>query len=159
MKKYSARFKNKTFKICSEYLHPIYDPATLAKIVNRLARKINSLQKKQRIDAIAFSGTSGAAVAYPLSYKLRIPLICVRSPVISSHSCCDCEGVVGVKNYVIVDDFIDSGETVDRIKKSVLGINEKANLVAILLYEHEWDEEEFLGAPVFGFAADPHNGP
>lgn len=135
-------------EVISEYLHSIYRPAKLAKIVNQLARKINALRKKTKIDAIAFTGQSGSSVAYPLSYKLGIPLILIRKG--RSHSNTRYEGVCQIENYVIVDDFIDSGATVARIMKQVRRYNPDAKLMNILLYQQSYFKQ-WNGVPVSGF--------
>jgi adenine/guanine phosphoribosyltransferase-like PRPP-binding protein len=135
--------------VISDYLHDIYEPAKLAKIVNRLARKINALRKKTKIDAIAFTGQSGSSVAYPLSYKLGIPLICIRKGC-ESHSSKTYEGICPVENYVIVDDFIDSGDTIDRIVNKVKFYNHSAKLAKILLYQSS-RYKQWGGTPVSGF--------
>lgn len=133
--------------VVSSYLHDVYRPNTLATIVHRLASEILAFRKKTSVDAIAFTGHSGSAVAYPLSCKLRIPLVCIRKG--KSHSSHIYEGVCPVGNYIIVDDFIDTGRTIRRIKKQVREYSKSANLVGIFLYSQGWHLNQYEDVPVF----------
>ena len=72
-------------KIESVYLHTIYEPNRFKKTVDNTIKAINSLNKEKKINAIAFTGTSGAALAYPVSYATGIPLLCVRKSTKDNH--------------------------------------------------------------------------
>lgn len=121
----------------SDYLDQIYHPAQYAKTITKLVAAIRKFKKNNPFDAIAFTGTSGAAAAYPLSLRLKIPLICVRKE--RSHSYLEVEGAYSMSKYIIVDDFISSGKTIDQI---VLKINnaykalayKKPTPIGIVLY-------------------------
>jgi len=117
-------------QVLTEYLHNIYkDPIIFRAVVRTMVEKIRVLKKRTRIDAIAFSGTSGAAVGYPLGYSLGIPLLCVRKQGDKTHSPYTTvegnfrsrDGRSGRKtmNYIIVDDFVASGATIARIRRLV----------------------------------------
>lgn len=72
-------------------------------------------------DAIAFTGSSGAAIAFPLAAKYRLPLIMVRKDHEKSHGYkvdCNYSGVI--KNYIIVDDFVATGASVRRILAKII---------------------------------------
>mgnify|MGYP001558147125 CR=1 FL=1 len=118
-------------KIATGYLGDIYQVKKFTKLVLKVTKEIKKFHKKQPFDAIAFTGTSGAALAYPLSAKLGIPLICIRRG--QNHFKEAIEGFVGAKTYIIIDDFIETGATIDRIIKKVK-TNSKAIPVAIFLY-------------------------
>jgi adenine/guanine phosphoribosyltransferase-like PRPP-binding protein len=135
----------KKVKIQTSYLSRVYEVDTFTKVVNRAIKALKAYQKKHAFDAIAFTGTSGAALAYPLSYKLGIPLICIRKRPSDSHSYMTLEGCVSAKRYVIVDDLIQSGATMRRIQKHVKLKMPDAKLVGILLYDptcgcREWHD-------------------
>ncbi len=73
-----------------------------------------------RFDAIAFAGMSGAIIAPMVAYKLNKPLIVVRkesdtSISGNSHSSRMVEGCIFARTYLIIDDFIDTGNTIKRI--------------------------------------------
>jgi len=82
--------------------------------------KILKLLKKDGLefDSIAFSGNSGASIAYPVSYFTGLPLICVRKKNESSHGK-QVEFSSVCKNYLIIDDVIASGHTIRYIKNSI----------------------------------------
>lgn len=122
----------------SDYLSKLYDPVDLKKTVTRTAKKIKRLQKKLKFDAIAFRGQSGAAVAYPVSMLTGIPLILVRKKE-SSHGQA-IEGPASLVNrYVVLDDFICEGTTVNAIIKAienkVRSIGDSIECVGIVLYD------------------------
>ena len=151
----------------SSYLDTVYDdPADFGEMVTRTAKKLRTLRTRKRnpvlFDAIAFRGTSGAAMAYPLSIKLNVPLICVRKSTEKSHGG-NIEGSSGidVTKYIIVDDFIDSGSTIRAI---IDAIKEKAGrqeiqCTGIVLYTSSLDDSEFTWGgykiPLFGSAKRP----
>lgn len=134
--------------VATSYLGAVYN-------VNRFAKTMTAmcaLLRKHKFEAIAFTGTSGAAFAYPLSIRLKKPLICVRKE--GSHYGSKVEGVYGIKNYVIVDDFISSGDTVDKIINEVEDMARKNRVakpkcVGIFLYS-EWAEgrESYADIPI-----------
>lgn len=105
--------------IQTDYLEDLYDNESFLKKINSAARKIKKFRTQHPFEAIAFSGMSGAGFAYPLSYKLKIPLICVRKAQDSAHCRLTIEGAVKTSTYLIVDDFIESGKTIQYILKSM----------------------------------------
>lgn len=109
-------------KFYSSYLQSIYsDPADYKKLISRVATRLRNLRKRTPFDAIAFRGTSGAAIAYPVSARLGVPLICVRKKGDDGHHSGVVEGsnYIDVKRYIIIDDFIASGNTMDEILSAV----------------------------------------
>jgi adenine/guanine phosphoribosyltransferase-like PRPP-binding protein len=100
------------------------------------ATKLKRFRRKVSFDAIAFTGSSGAALAYPISYLLGVPLICIRKSIKDNHSGLKLEGAVSAGTYIIVDDFIESGRTINKIKKAINAENKKAKCVGIYLYNN-----------------------
>ncbi len=123
------------------YLYDIFDTGRFSAIIEKAVESIKLFDSQNPFDAIAFAGMSGAAIAYPLSYILKKHLICVRKPDIHSHSWQSVEGVKNSKRYIIVDDCIDSGETVANIRRSITEFS-KTQLVGIYLHH----EIEYLTA-------------
>lgn len=123
-------------RIDSSYLYDVFGTKTFSKLVDDAVFNLKLFEAQTPFEAIAFTGMSGSAVAYPLSYLLKKPLLCVRKKDISAHSVNPVEGVVSAKTYVIVDDCIDSGATVDRIRKCISEgwYTKTAKLVGIYLY-------------------------
>ena len=134
MKKKVVKKKKINHTIRTEYLGRVYSSQFL-KLVPEAVKKIRQLKKQFKFDAIAFSGSSGAALAFPLSFFLKLPLIHVRKG--SSHyGSGRIEGTISSKRYLIVDDFIDRGNTMKRITKSINDeFGNKTKPVAIFLYD------------------------
>lgn len=93
--------------------------AELTKKVKSADRKFASLRKTMKIDALAFCGSSGAAIAFPLAMRNNVPMIYVRKRGEKSHgSRVECNDE-GINTYIIVDDFISTGDTVRHIMGSI----------------------------------------
>lgn len=113
----------KTF-IRSRYLHQCLSPRQLRRTVREVVTALRP--HKHEFDAIAFRGLSGSLVAPSVALRLHKPLIAVRKPPEQqqqSHSEYMVEGAVQTQCYVIVDDIICTGQTVESI---VLAIREVA---------------------------------
>lgn len=96
-------------------------------------------------DAIAFTGSSGAAIAFPLALRYKLPLIYIRKAGEKSHGgYIECNYSGHIKNYMIVDDFMATGRTLRRIKIQVkracreLGV-EEPQCLGTYLYQDEGD--------------------
>ena len=117
--------------------------------MKKAVKLLRLFRRKNPFDAIAFTGTSGAALAYPLSYLLGMPLICVRKSIRDNHFGSKLEGLVSAKKYIIVDDFIESGKTINRITRSIKSENKKAKCVGIYLYDQSFKiDSPFENIPV-----------
>ncbi|SKA18081.1 hypothetical protein SAMN02745126_04021 [Enhydrobacter aerosaccus] len=66
---------------------------------------------KESITHIVCSGVSGQAVAWPVSYKLGLPVCVVRKEGEQSHAGC-ISGYGELQDYVILDDLIATGNTI-----------------------------------------------
>jgi len=95
------------------------DKTTKLEHIEKAVESLQEVDKTTPFDAIAFTGMSGAAMAFPLAIKLEKDLIMVRKPSSSSHSDYDVEGQNQSKNYIIVDDFPETGATKKRIIAAV----------------------------------------
>jgi adenine/guanine phosphoribosyltransferase-like PRPP-binding protein len=106
---------------CSSYHEENYHPQRLKARIRRMAKKLISIRKKHPFDAIAFRGTSGAALAYPLSVLHGYHLICVRrSGRKNNHGgAVEASERKEIKKYIIVDDFVCSGKTVQEIVETI----------------------------------------
>jgi len=119
-------------QIQTDYLGKVYGKQFL-KLVPQAAKKLRSIKRKHPFDAIAFTGSSGAALAYPLSYLMKLPLIHVRKGT-SHYSGGKIEGTISSKRYIIIDDFIETGGTIKRIIKAINSELDNAKPAAICLY-------------------------
>lgn len=127
--------------IRTDYLGKVYEVKTFVDIVDNTVRVLKKFRKTTPFDAIAFTGTSGAAVAYPLSYRMKLPLLCVRKPTENSHYVSsgngEIEGYIDTKRYLIIDDFTCSGDTIRRIIDVIAKDLPSAECAAIALYTRE----------------------
>lgn len=127
----------KSHNVNTSYLDKVYYPYKFKRTINKASRILSKYIKINKIDAIAFTGTSGAALAYPLSYLLDIHLICVRKSAKDNHHREIIEGCLSAKKYIIVDDFFETGKSINRIISSYAKINKAAKLLGIYLYDSE----------------------
>ena len=145
VKKLTQKIKH---QIRSDYLGKVYGQQFL-ELVPAAVKKLRAIKRKHPFDAIAFRGSSGAALAFPLSFFLKLPLIHVRKEK-SHYGRGTIEGTVSSKKYVIIDDFIDMGTTVKTIVKEV-NKEMAAKPVAICLYNagSYSATAKFDGIPIF----------
>jgi hypoxanthine phosphoribosyltransferase len=66
-------------------------------------------------DAIVCRGVSGLIMAPLLAYHGRKKLVITRKPDENSHSYTRIEGHLDIDTYIIVDDFVSSGMTIETI--------------------------------------------
>jgi hypothetical protein len=93
------------YRVHSDYLYTTLDTPELAKLLADISSQLAPL---------SFTGVSGTLVAPPLALALNKGMIVVRKE--GSHSKQKVEGLMGDGlRYLIVDDFMESGETVERI--------------------------------------------
>lgn len=119
LQKYNLRKSIKN-KAGTDYLEDVYNIKLFQSKMKSAIRAIKAFHKNNPFDAIVFCGYSGAAFAYPLSFALNIPVVCIRKREDMTHCHCDryYEGIIP-KKYIIVDDRICSGETIERIQSEI----------------------------------------
>ena len=97
--------------------------ATPPELSRRLKAAIPAFERLRydlNFDAVAFTGSSGACIAFVLAYETNIPLLYVRKPREKSHgNNLESNLRTSIKKYLIVDDFIDSGDTVRNMVKRI----------------------------------------
>jgi adenine/guanine phosphoribosyltransferase-like PRPP-binding protein len=126
--------KHKPNYVGSMYLHKFTRTKNLRERVQLAVRALKDWD--QHFDAIAFSGMSGALIAPCVSLRMNKEMIMVRKPTATgrrgSHSDHCIEGDIAARNYIIVDDFIDSGRTRDYIRGKIRESNPEANFLGVL---------------------------
>jgi adenine/guanine phosphoribosyltransferase-like PRPP-binding protein len=88
-------------------------------------------------DAIAVSGASGMLLA-SVADLLHKNIILVRKQRDDSHSIQSVEGPRDGR-YIILDDIVDSGATVQRMYDEILAFNKHATCVGIVMYY--WNQQ------------------
>lgn len=98
---------------CASHLSLALHPDTRQKVSRRIITLLRSMEKRNDIqfDAIAARGLSGLLFAPIVAMALNKTLLVVRKGE-SCHSGRTVEGDVGARSYIIIDDFISSGNTV-----------------------------------------------
>lgn len=114
---------------CHSHIRMLMHPVTLKQAIDRAALQVRRVMKKHRVDAIAVRGISGAAVGFAVAAKVGLPVILVRKRGDDSHSRAVHERLVestgnievadNTLRYVIVDDFIENGGTIEAIHQSI----------------------------------------
>jgi len=136
-----------SYEIYTDYLHKVYNPKEFKAVINKATNKIKEFRKKNKFDSIAFCGMSGASIAYPLSYNLGIPLTCIRKPGknhFSNNRTYSLEGAINFNKYIIVDDFICSGNTVNKIIKTINKCSDNnTQLLGIYLFDKNLSESVY----------------
>lgn len=111
----------------SDYLEDLLTTEVLQERAERCADILHG----RDFQAIAFRGMSGALIAPTVAMLTDKTLIMVRKGE-STHSVLMVEGDKAADKYVIVDDFIFSGETVAEILRQVRVFNPKAQCIGVL---------------------------
>lgn len=126
-------------KIKSPYLESVYNPSLFDETVRSSLKAVKLMKQELNFDTIAFTGSSGAALGYILGFNLGIPIACIRKSREECHfgdySSGYIEGHMGSKSYIIVDDFIASGATIDNIASKMKKQCPNAQCVGIYLYK------------------------
>jgi hypothetical protein len=112
-------------------------PSRREYIIPQLVKNITNFGLSA-FDAIAFRGMSGALVAPIVGYLLGKPVVLVRRGE-NSHSKYLVEGLHEVNRYIIIDDLISSGTTINTILQMMRNRHESEFLtphecVGIFLY-------------------------
>jgi adenine/guanine phosphoribosyltransferase-like PRPP-binding protein len=118
--------------VCCEHLIKFLNVRLLQQYTDFAARAL----AKHKFDSIAFRGMSGALIATPVSLALNKPLILIRKEEDVTHSSFKVEGNKACKRYVILDDFISSGETYKAIVTAVSIFAPKAKCIGLLSVQH-----------------------
>ena len=121
--------------IKTHYLQCIYDKAKFKLTREKTLEVVKQLVVDLPIDSLAFTGYSGAAMAYWLAAQLDLNLVCVRKENENSHYISNMknyynkdertlvEGDVSGKNYLIIDDFITTGMTAEHVLREIKHLN------------------------------------
>ena len=123
----------------TSYLHPVFGRDMLRKTADRTYKAAKKLCKQYPFDTIAFCGISGSAMAFILAYQMKLELLAVRKPTENSHYLREMggtllEGNTDTERYLIVDDFMCSGDTINFMLKTIHENRPTSQCVALLMY-------------------------
>jgi len=122
--------------IISDYLQSALNPDS----VKLFMKTAPSFVQQFNFEAIAFRGMSGALLAPILAYKTGKTLLMVRKPKQEDapqhmdHSMYRVEGDRATKRYLILDDFMCSGNTIWSIVQEIRGWAPDARCIGVLFY-------------------------
>lgn len=120
---------------CAKWIEPLIDPANRRAAVEATCRRMLDFPA---FDAIAFTGLSGSVVAGAVAMTMDKYLYCVRKSDENRHSTYQVEGPLTGLRYVIIDDFICTGSTIERITELVHAHTEgKAECVGAYLWRDD----------------------
>lgn len=117
---------------CASHLTPMLDPKRARYTVKQVIKMIKACGLK--FDAIACRGVSGLLIAPIVAMRLNKTLIVVRKGK-KTHSYYVVEGDHAAERYLILDDFIESGDTVRVIGEDIHKVNEDAKCVGFIAYK------------------------
>lgn len=108
-------------RIPNSYGWTNHNPAALVQLMHKSIKRLTRLREALKFDTIAFTGISGAPLAFSASAALNTNTMYIRKPGENSHGHqVECNSLNGeIRRYIIVDDFIDSGETCRSIHKAI----------------------------------------
>jgi len=120
------------------------NPDTIEDTSNHISDQLLKLKERLAFDSIVIRGMSGASIGFPVTMKTKIPLVVSRKHTENSHGAMLESDGVHVNRYIILDDFIDSGDTIRSIIES---FNRRCNFiregniscVGIVLYQDSSD--------------------
>lgn len=119
--------------IKSSYLHKALNVKKRSVVIDKIVKKLINENKSY---AIACCGMSGMLIGPEVANRLKWPVWIVRKAKEKSHSYLSVEGDISVKDYIIIDDFIDTGETIKYINRKISDCIRGSNINQIILYEH-----------------------
>lgn len=94
----------------------VFDPDQFQLLVKKTVEKVQTLRTAHpEIEALAACGHSGTLLMGAVSYLLGMPQIAVRKTADTYHDHRMVNGWMGCKGYLIIDDLVASGATVDKI--------------------------------------------
>lgn len=134
-----------------------YTPSRLRAKAAQLAELIPKAMAETGADAVCVTGKSGIALAFATLMLVDFPLVVVRKRGEKTHgSMIEGENGTSFTKYLILDDFIASGMTLDSIVDIIDQQAEVRNvatpkLVGVVLYSSS--RESFRGLPVYNLEA------
>lgn len=124
-------------KIFTSYFASALTHDKYFKICDGLAKIIQEKMADEHIEkyTIVVRGVSGLLVGPYISAKLKQKFVVVRKPGDSAHCLDPVEGAKKVRDYIIVDDFVDTGATVNVIHSTMRDVYTRPNLRGVFCYQ------------------------
>lgn len=113
-----------------DHTSDLFHPKSFYDLAKRCAKKLTAINKVYPFEAIAGTGHSSLPMLGAISFILGVPLIAVRKSGDIAHDDSVVNGFVACSSYVFVDDLIDSGTTLMRVKNRIEAAAIKAKFQA-----------------------------
>lgn len=125
--------------IKSSYLDKFVDPKLLARSIDYAVRVLRHWD----FDSIAFTGVSGALIGPSIAMRMGKTFIVVRKRTEQgiTHTARIVEGDYNARRYVIVDDFVCSGDTKRRVIEEISKEMPSAVCLGILEVNYIYEDE------------------
>ena len=115
----------------AQYFPEALRPTTRARTLRACARALRDV--RGQFDGLVCTGVSGLLMAPTLADRLHCPLLVVRKAD-GHHSDLPIEGYHAGDRYVLVDDFVSTGATVQRVAIQLAKLSPSVHLVGVLSY-------------------------
>src|SRR5688500_1945769 len=128
----------------SNYLEEALDPRRAKEIVTTIVKLLTP--KKDSFDAIAFRGSSGLLIGPAVAMAMDKGMILVRKerPHQGHHSRYQVEGDDHADKYIVIDDQVCSGNTLERTKEQVSEFSGALYIGSVMYYRgvyiRDWNE-------------------
>jgi orotate phosphoribosyltransferase len=100
------------------YSSTLFNSRKLRDVASKVAQVLDRIQAKHGSCHVAVTGKSGIAMAFAVSMLTDIQILTVRKDSETSHGS-KFEGCGTVRRYVVLDDFVDTGDTIRRVVRDV----------------------------------------
>lgn len=118
------------------YSTVMFNTAMLQETARALSTRIPEVMQEVDADCVAVTGKSGIALAFATLALVHFPIMVVRKAHEQSHGN-RVEGTNGhnVQRYIVLDDFVCSGQTLRNIREAIEGYGGRhTEMVGALLY-------------------------
>lgn len=121
----------------ASYLGKAFSRKELTAVIKRGKDFLKNIEADETtVDCIAVRGVSGVAVGPILAYLCKKGIAIIRKNRQDNHSGNYLESPFRVKNYIIVDDFVSSGETIYAITEIMKKKHPYSKCVGIFQYNN-----------------------
>jgi len=127
--------------ISTTFMRAAFDRNQRREVQSNAHEILKQLDSLEEVSLVG-TGMSGAMMLGVIADKCSCSCTLIRKVKGVSHSELAVEGETDFQRYIIVDDIIDSGATVERIQEEIRGVNPSATLEGILLYNECEDRFE-----------------
>lgn len=118
---------------CAGYNGKIFDLKLRTKLVREMCRML----KHMDFDSIAISGYSMSVIGSMVAWRMNKHVIVCRKDGESSHSGLRVEGEKEFRRFIIIDDLIASGNTLNHVLGRVKELNSDAKFLGMMLFNSE----------------------